>query len=139
MYKISMDGHFCAAHFLENYKGKCQNVHGHIWNVVVTVGMDIDPDTAMLIDFHDFKDTVKAVLEPLDHAFIINSSGNQVSKDFYALLKKHHMRVYELGGRTTAENLAKHLYYKLKDMLPPCESLEVEVFENPTHGVKYTV
>ena len=40
MYKISVEQHFDAAHFLRDYHGKCENLHGHRFKVVVTVEAD---------------------------------------------------------------------------------------------------
>ena len=35
--KLKTEGYFDAAHHLVGYKGKCANVHGHRWKVVVWV------------------------------------------------------------------------------------------------------
>lgn len=37
MYGLQAEAHFDAAHFLTNYYGKCENLHGHRWRVVVTI------------------------------------------------------------------------------------------------------
>ena len=37
MYEISVEKHFDAAHYLREYKGKCENMHGHRYRVVVKV------------------------------------------------------------------------------------------------------
>lgn len=138
MFKISAEGHFSAAHFLEDYKGFCGSVHGHRWRCVVTVEASKNPETCMLMDFKELKNALEIALTPMDHAFLINPDGNEVSKDFYTLLKKHKMRIYEFRARTTAENIAQHIYSKLKAFLPPHDKLYVEVFEAPTNGVIYT-
>ena len=40
MYFLQSEASFDAAHFLKNYNGKCKNIHGHRWRVVVKVSGD---------------------------------------------------------------------------------------------------
>ncbi len=43
MYEVSVDESFAAAHNLRNYKGKCENLHGHNYKVRVTLaGKELD-------------------------------------------------------------------------------------------------
>ena len=37
MYSVRTEGSFDAAHFLANYQGKCRNLHGHRWRVIIEV------------------------------------------------------------------------------------------------------
>ena len=37
MYGLQAEAHFDGAHFLTDYYGKCENLHGHRWRVVVTI------------------------------------------------------------------------------------------------------
>lgn len=37
MYYLQTNASFDAAHFLWKYEGKCRNIHGHRWNVVVKI------------------------------------------------------------------------------------------------------
>ena len=37
MYEISVQKHFDAAHFLRGYRGKCEAMHGHRFEVVARV------------------------------------------------------------------------------------------------------
>jgi 6-pyruvoyltetrahydropterin/6-carboxytetrahydropterin synthase len=36
MYEIVVEKHFDAAHYLREYKGKCENMHGHRYGVHVS-------------------------------------------------------------------------------------------------------
>ena len=38
MYCLQTEAAFDSAHFLTDYYGKCENLHGHRWRVVVTIG-----------------------------------------------------------------------------------------------------
>ena len=43
MYEVSVDETFAAAHNLRNYKGKCEDLHGHNYKVRVTLaGAELD-------------------------------------------------------------------------------------------------
>ena len=37
MYKLKTESSFDAAHFLTDYHGKCENLHGHRWRVVAYI------------------------------------------------------------------------------------------------------
>jgi len=67
IYIVSVEDYFSSAHQLRGYKGKCENMHGHNWRVVLKVKGDKLNDIGILIDFHDLKDILKSILKELDH------------------------------------------------------------------------
>ena len=70
MFEVSVDDSFAAAHNLRNYKGKCENLHGHNYKVrVVLTGPRLD-DTGLLYDFVHLKQVMRAVLGALDHKYL---------------------------------------------------------------------
>ena len=51
MYEVKIVTQFAAAHRLENFKGKCESLHGHNWKVeVFLVGKALD-SAGLLMDF----------------------------------------------------------------------------------------
>lgn len=59
---------FDAAHYLPEYNGKCERLHGHTYKLVVKVEGTPDKE-GMVIDFIRLKNIVKEeVLNKLDHA-----------------------------------------------------------------------
>lgn len=59
---------FDAAHYLPEYHGKCEKLHGHTYKLVVKVEGAPDAE-GMVIDFIVLKNIVKdEVLSKLDHA-----------------------------------------------------------------------
>ncbi len=40
MYYLTVENSFDSAHFLHGYEGKCSNLHGHRWRVVVDVACE---------------------------------------------------------------------------------------------------
>jgi len=70
MYYVSIETHFSAAHRLRNYKGLCENLHGHNWKVEATVSSDTLDDAGMVIDFNVLKQITKAIVDHLDHQYL---------------------------------------------------------------------
>jgi 6-pyruvoyltetrahydropterin/6-carboxytetrahydropterin synthase len=59
-----------GAHRLRDYKGPCENLHGHNWRVRVYVGAQRLNEVGMVIDFKVLKDALKAATDPFDHAYL---------------------------------------------------------------------
>ena len=67
MFEVSVEHSFAAAHFLRNYHGKCEHMHGHNWKVQVTLRGETLDQAGMLYDFVVLKKSVRELLEVLDH------------------------------------------------------------------------
>jgi 6-pyruvoyl tetrahydropterin synthase/QueD family protein len=56
MFEVTVDDSFAAGHYLRNYKGKCENPHGHNYKVRVTLaGKELDK-AGLLLDFKDLRE-----------------------------------------------------------------------------------
>ena len=91
MYEVTVEDSFAAGHYLRNYKGKCENPHGHNYKVRVTLaGKDLDK-AGLLLDFKDLREVMKHVIERLDHQMIndiapfteLNPSAENLAKYFF--------------------------------------------------------
>ncbi len=91
MFEVAVEQSFASAHALRNYKGRCENVHGHNWKVrVVIEGEKLDA-TGMLVDFLDVKSLLSEILDRIDHQFLneippfdsINPSAENIAEYFY--------------------------------------------------------
>lgn len=67
MYRITVSAGFSAAHHLREYKGKCENQHGHNWHVTATVCGESLGTEGMLIDFGELRQMLREVCGELDH------------------------------------------------------------------------
>jgi 6-pyruvoyltetrahydropterin/6-carboxytetrahydropterin synthase len=94
MFEVAVEQSFASAHALRNYKGRCENVHGHNWKVrVVIEGEKLDA-TGMLVDFLDVKSFMGEILDRIDHQFlneippfdVINPSAENIAEYFYQQL-----------------------------------------------------
>jgi len=70
MLMLSVKDTFAAAHRLESYHGKCENLHGHNFSVEALFEGEQVNEEGMLVDFAILKGYLKEVLEELDHTFI---------------------------------------------------------------------
>jgi len=67
MFEVRVEDDFAAAHFLRDYHGKCEALHGHNYKVFVHVrGKELN-EGGMLLDFTQLKAALKKVLATLDH------------------------------------------------------------------------
>jgi 6-pyruvoyltetrahydropterin/6-carboxytetrahydropterin synthase len=91
MFEVSVEQTFAAGHALRNYKGACENVHGHNFKIQVTIeGQELD-QTGMLVDFLDVKQSMRGVIAKLDHQFlndvppfdVKNPSAENIAEYFY--------------------------------------------------------
>ena len=67
MFEVRVEDDFAAAHFLRDYNGKCEALHGHNYKVFVHVRGSALNDGGMLLDFTQLKAALKKVLAALDH------------------------------------------------------------------------
>jgi 6-pyruvoyltetrahydropterin/6-carboxytetrahydropterin synthase len=91
---LSVRDRFQAAHFLREYRGKCENVHGHSFQVEVRVRVTELDKTGIGLDFTAIKAALAGILP--DHTLL--------------------NEVYEFNP--TAENLARQFYAELKSQMP---------------------
>jgi 6-pyruvoyltetrahydropterin/6-carboxytetrahydropterin synthase len=98
MYEIKVITHFAAAHQLRNFKGKCEQLHGHNWKVEVTLRGESLNDEGLLIDFQEVRDLTNDILEELDHSFL---------NELPAFKDKN----------PTSENIAAHIFKELRNRL----------------------
>ncbi len=133
MYQVRVEADFAAAHFLKDYHGKCENLHGHNYKVFAHVkGSKLD-EGGMLLDFSILKGALKKVCASLDHT---NLNDNPV-----------------FCQNPSAERIAKYIYDKLLEEMS-CSGMNlsypqkddsaaylyaVDVFETETSRARYCV
>lgn len=121
MYQVSVEESFDAAHYLRNYGGKCENLHGHRFKVVVTVNAAELNEIGLAFDFVELKRQLRQVLASFDHTCL-----NEVSP-FDRL-------------NPSSENIAVTIYDRLKARLPKeiISLNSVEVWESPQSRICYS-
>lgn len=116
MYELMVEDTFSAAHYLYDYKGPCENIHGHTFKMQIFIeGTTLDK-AGMLVDFRVLKALIKEERDKLDHA----------------LLNK----VVEFSP--TSENLSRYLYQIMASKLPGNARLQkVVIWESASTCASY--
>jgi 6-pyruvoyltetrahydropterin/6-carboxytetrahydropterin synthase len=91
MYEVTVEAGFSSGHYLRNYKGKCENPHGHNYKVRVTLAGTVLDEAGLLLDFKLLKQVLRPVIERIDHQMLndlepfieLNPSAENLAKFFY--------------------------------------------------------
>ena len=121
MYTVCVQAHYDSAHFLRNYHGKCERLHGHRYVVEAAVQAEGLDQAGMAFDFVELKRELRALANDLDHQNLNDLPQFE--------------RV-----ETSAENQAKWFYDQLCARLPEPQArglLFVRVWETPTQWAQY--
>jgi 6-pyruvoyltetrahydropterin/6-carboxytetrahydropterin synthase len=70
MFTLCVKDSFSAAHRLEDYHGKCEELHGHNFTVEAFFTGEEPEKSGMVIDFKILKDCLKKVIADLDHKYL---------------------------------------------------------------------
>ena len=139
IYELKTDAHFDAAHFLTDYHGKCENLHGHRWNVEVGIAVSklqtSGTEKDMVCDFSKFKRIVKETVDEFDHTFLVEVGS--LANETVVCLEKEGFTLKFLPYRTTAENLAKDFADRLSAKNLPISFVEVRETPNNRAVVKF--
>lgn len=137
MYGLKTESSFDASHFLTDYHGKCENLHGHRWRVVARLEVrELQSEGTckdMVVDFGDFKAALRELTEQLDHRFLVEAGS--LASDTLACLDREGFKLLEMPFRTTAESLAKWFFDQLAARGLPVA--QVDVYETPNNCAYY--
>lgn len=122
MYVVSVQAHYDSAHYLRNYKGKCERLHGHRYVVEAALATQELGEGGIAFDFVDIKRALRELADELDHTNL---------NDLPAFAEVE----------PSAENQARYFYEELKRRLPPAMAealLYTKVWETPTQWALYS-
>lgn len=90
-YKVRIKQRFSAAHYLHNYKGKCEEIHGHNYVLEVWISSEKLNKSGLVHDFSKLKKEITKILP--DHKFLndlfsFNPTSENLAKYFYNKIKK---------------------------------------------------
>jgi 6-pyruvoyltetrahydropterin/6-carboxytetrahydropterin synthase len=123
-----------CAHQLEDHDGQCAHLHGHNYNVTLRlegIRLTTLSEDGMIMDYAYLGGIVKPLIEAMDHAFLYSP----IQTEWVIANMTQIRKAYALGMRTTAENLAIHIWRKIRPafdgMYGNVTFLEVSVSETP--------
>lgn len=122
MYQVSIEETFSAGHALRDYRGRCENVHGHNYRVRVTVeGPQLD-SIGLLCDFVELKRVIREIIARVDHQFLNDLEPFQTANP-------------------SAENMAKYFYdqisRQMKDLPSGARVADIVVWETDSASARY--
>ncbi len=120
--KIAKEFRWEMGHRLQCHKGKCYNLHGHSYKLIVEFTGSIN-ETGMVLDYFDVKEIVGPLVNELDHTVIVSKNDPQLL-DILQKLKTEHVIV---DFDTTAENLCYYFLNKIKEKKLPSNITNIKV------------
>ena len=134
--RVTKRFHFEMAHTLYEYDGLCRNIHGHSYNLEVTLigeprRQPGHPKDGMVLDFTDLKNIVKSeIVNRFDHSLMVN---RLVPRNQLELLKKTTERVIQVDFQPTTENIVSYIAEILQQHLPSDVSIySIRLYETVT-------
>jgi 6-pyruvoyltetrahydropterin/6-carboxytetrahydropterin synthase len=121
MFTINVKSHYDAAHFIRDYNGKCERLHGHRYEVEVALQFEDLGKGGIAYDFTEAKRQLRQVTDSLDHQNL------------------NDLPVFA-GIETSAENQARYIFETLKERLADVRDnlLYVRVWETPNQWAQYS-
>ena len=118
--RLTKEFKFEMAHALKGYDGLCRNIHGHSYELLVTVtGVPVSDKTSaklgMVMDFSDLKRIVRnSIIDEFDHALVLNRE----SADDFNVDSEMFGRTILVDYQPTSENMLIDFVARLKDKMP---------------------
>lgn len=134
--EIGMD----IAHYLVGYDGKCKNIHGHRYRLIVKVSSQELQEQGqlrgMVDDFGNIKEALKKISDQFDHKLLLeNNEHGRIIAEFFKE-NEFDFDVVLVPYRTTVEEMSRDIYRKIKSY--GVNVTEVEMYETPTNSCIYT-
>ena len=126
--KIAKEFSWEMGHRLPEHFGKCKNIHGHSYKMIVEIEGDVDKN-GMVLDYYELKKIINPLVEELDHAFLVYKEDYEVI-DF---LNKINSNKIIVGFQSTVENICSYFLGKVKNSNLPSniKSVKVRICETP--------
>ena len=122
MFVVTVQAHYDSAHFLRNYHGKCERLHGHRYVVELALNTEVLNESGIAFDFVDIKKHLRGLANRLDHENLNDLEPFDVIEP-------------------SAENQARYFFDELKRLLPGDMAqalLYTKVWETPTQWAMYS-
>jgi 6-pyruvoyltetrahydropterin/6-carboxytetrahydropterin synthase len=117
VFVIEVREHFDAAHALRGYKGKCENLHGHRFEVVVTLKATELDETGLAFDFTVLKQHLREILASYDHTCLndvppfdsINPSSENIAATIYEEFRKRELLIFSIQVYESADSCVTYV------------------------------
>jgi 6-pyruvoyltetrahydropterin/6-carboxytetrahydropterin synthase len=124
--RLTKEFKFEMAHALAGYNGPCRHIHGHSYELFVTVTGEPNPDSSspffgMVMDFKQLKEIVRQqIIDEFDHSLVLYKA---TAPDQITEMGELVGRLILVDYQPTSENLLIDFARRLKANIPPVVSL----------------
>ena len=127
--KIAKEFRWEMGHRLPEHFGLCTNIHGHSYKMIVEFEGDLN-EQGMVIDYYDIEKIINAIIEKLDHSFMVNEN-DKVAVEFLEKLKSKKVVV---DFESTAENISIYMLNEISHSNLPSNVKKIKVRIYETEG-----
>ncbi len=126
--KIAKEFRWEMGHRLPDHFGKCKNIHGHSYKMMVEFEGELDSN-GMIIDYYIVKEFIEPIVEKLDHSFMVNKNDDVVLEFLEKLKSKKVIVEFD----STVENITRYLIEEIQksDIPSNVSGIKVRVCETP--------
>jgi 6-pyruvoyltetrahydropterin/6-carboxytetrahydropterin synthase len=134
--EIGMD----IAHYLVGYDGKCKNIHGHRYRLIIKVSAETLQTKGqlrgMVDDFGNIKGALQKISDQFDHKLLLedNVAGQKIAAFFKE--NEFGFDVVMVPYRTTVEEMSRDIFRRIRSY--GVHVTEVEMYETPTNSCIYS-
>ena len=120
--KIAKEFNWEMGHRLPEHFGKCKNIHGHSYKMLVEIEGDV-MENGMVMDYYHLKDVIEPLVEKMDHAFLVYHEDETVIE----FLEKMNSKRVVVNFQSTVENITNFFLTEIKNARLPSNICKVKV------------
>ncbi|MCL5030236.1 MAG: 6-carboxytetrahydropterin synthase [Bacteroidetes bacterium] len=126
--KIAKEFNWEMGHRLPEHFGKCKNIHGHSYKMLVEIEGEV-LESGMVMDYYHLKDAIEPLVEKMDHAFLVHKEDKIV----FEFLEKMNSKKVVVDFHSTVENITRFFLNEIKKASLPSNihKVKVRVCETP--------
>ncbi len=134
--KVAKEFKWEMGHRLPFHQGKCKNLHGHSYKLIVEFEGEEDKN-GMVIDYYDISQIIKPITEKLDHSVMVYEEDRELIE----ALRMLNSRTVAVPFQTTAENICKYFIKEIMNALTDkrIKGVSVWVYETENTYAKESI
>jgi 6-pyruvoyltetrahydropterin/6-carboxytetrahydropterin synthase len=126
--KIAKEFNWEMGHRLPEHFGKCKNIHGHSYKMLVEIEGEV-LESGMVMDYYHLRDAIGPIVEKMDHAFLVYKDDKNVIE----FLEKMNSKRVIVDFQSTVENITRYFLQEITKLKLPSNihKIKVRVCETP--------
>jgi 6-pyruvoyltetrahydropterin/6-carboxytetrahydropterin synthase len=126
--RIAKEFNWEMGHRLPEHFGKCKNIHGHSYKMLVEIEGDV-LESGMVMDYYHLREAIDPLIEKMDHAFLVYKDDFKVIK----FLEETNSKRVVVDFHSTVENITRYFLNEIQKIKLPdnIHKIKVRVCETP--------